>query len=141
MPYPPMLVEPMRAEARQLGCEELLTAEAVEQALSQQQGTTLVFVNSVCGCAAGGARPGLALALQHAHKPDRAITVFAGQDLEATARARESFAPYQPSSPQIGLLKDGKLVYMMQRHDIEGRSPDSIAQDLKQAFDQNCSAS
>jgi putative YphP/YqiW family bacilliredoxin len=101
-------------------------------------GTTLVFVNSVCGCAAAGARPGLTLALRHATKPQQVVTVFAGMEREAVARAREYFKPYQPSSPQIGLLKDGKLVFMLQRHDIEGRDPQTIAQTLAKAFDEHC---
>jgi len=138
MPYPPMLVEPMREEARQLGFEEAMTAEEVEQAVSGTQGTLLILVNSVCGCAAGGARPGLQIALSGDRRPDRLITVFAGQDLEATAKAREHFSPYQPSSPQIALLKEGKLVFMMQRHDIEGRPPEAIAEDLRRAFAEHC---
>ena len=138
MPYPPMLVEPMREEARQMGCEELMDAASVEAILGQDSGSVLVLVNSVCGCAAGGARPGLKSALGNDKRPDKVVTVFAGQDLEATAKAREYFAPYQPSSPQIGLLKDGKLVFMLQRHDIEGRTPDAIAQDLTKAFNENC---
>jgi putative YphP/YqiW family bacilliredoxin len=139
MPYDPMLVEPMRQEARQLGAEELLDAASVHAALKDFEGTALVLVNSVCGCAAGGARPGLQMALAQAEvRPDRVYTVFAGQDLEATAAARQYFAPYQPSSPQIGLLKDGKLVHMVQRHDIEGRAPQDIAEVLRAAFAQHC---
>ncbi len=121
-----------------LGCTELTTAEEVQKALSDAPGTALVFVNSVCGCAAGGARPGLALALRSAVKPAKAYTVFAGQHREATAAAREFFAPYQPSSPQIGLLKDGKLVYMLQRHEIEGRAPQQVAAALEAAFAKHC---
>ncbi|MSR74844.1 MAG: BrxA/BrxB family bacilliredoxin [Planctomycetes bacterium] len=136
--YDPRIVEPMRTEARGFGCTELLSAEDVHAALKQPTGTALVFVNSVCGCAAGGARPGLKLALQHATKPNNVYTVFAGQYKEATAAAREYFQPYQPSSPQIGLLKDGRLVHMLQRHDIEGRSPEMIAATLTAAFDTHC---
>ncbi len=136
--YDPRIVDPMRAEAVKLGCTELKTAAEVKTALAGTQGMVLVFVNSVCGCAAGGARPGLGLALRHAKKPPHAYTVFAGQDKEATAAAREYFLPYQPSSPQIGLLKDGKLVHMLQRHDIEGRSPEMIAASLTGAFDTHC---
>lgn len=138
MPYDPMLVEPMRAEARAMGCKELMSADDVTSFLDANQGTTLVLVNSVCGCAAGGARPGLARALQGDVKPDHVVTVFAGQDVDATATVRQHFAPYQPSSPQIGLLKDGKLVFMMQRHDIEGRMPDQIAASLTSAFSEHC---
>lgn len=136
--YDPRIVEPMRAEARALGCSELLSAEDVHAALKQTTGTALVFVNSVCGCAAGGARPGLRLALQHAVKPQHAYTVFAGQYKEATAAAREYFQPYQPSSPQIALLKDGRIVHMLQRHDIEGRPPEVIAAGLAAAFEMHC---
>ena len=140
MPYDPMLVEPMREEARQIGCKELMSAGDVDNALADQKGTALVFVNSVCGCAAGGARPGLGLALQSDKKPDAVYTVFAGQDIDATQAARARFAPYQPSSPQMGLIKDGELVWIMQRHDIEGRSPQDIAGDLKAAFEQFCTS-
>ena len=139
MPYDPMLVEPMRQEARQLGAEELLDAASVHAALKDVAGTALVFVNSVCGCAAGGARPGLQMALAGAEvRPGHVYTVFAGQDLEATAAAREYFQPYQPSSPQIGILRDGKLVHMVQRHEIEGRPPQDIARALQAAFAQHC---
>jgi putative YphP/YqiW family bacilliredoxin len=103
-----------------------------------ESGTTLVFVNSVCGCAAGGARPGLRMALEHGTLPDHVVTVFAGQDREATQRAREFFLGFPPSSPQIALMRDGKVVYMMQRHHIEGRSPEMIAENLKEAFDALC---
>lgn len=136
--YDPMLVEPMRREAVAAGCEEARTPEAVRAAVAEAKGALLIFVNSVCGCAAGGARPALRLALAHGRKPARAITIFAGNDREATAAAREYFKPYQPSSPQMGLLKDGKLVFMLQRHDIEGRPPEAIAADLKKAFDEHC---
>lgn len=135
--YDPRIVDPMRAEARAFGCTELPDPAAVHQALKDSQGLSLVFVNSVCGCAAGGARPGLRLALQNAKAPKQVWTVFAGQDREATAAAREYFLPYQPSSPQIALLKDGRIVHMLQRHDIEGRSPEMIAAALGAAFEAN----
>lgn len=136
--YDERLVEPMRKEARELGCTELKSANEVHKALKDSKGTALVFVNSVCGCAAGGARPGLGLALKHPTKPGHVYTVFAGQDTDATAAAREYFAPYQKSSPQIGILKDGKIVHMVQRHDIEGRPPQAIAQALTAAFEKHC---
>ena len=136
--YDPMLVEPMRQEAVAAGCSETRTAEAVQEAIQSTQGTVLVFVNSVCGCAAGGAWPALQIALQSERAPDKAITVFAGNDREATAAAREFFAPYQPSSPQVGLMKAGKLVWMMQRHEIEGRMPQEIATDMQSAFSEHC---
>ncbi|MAB90390.1 MAG: BrxA/BrxB family bacilliredoxin [Planctomycetota bacterium] len=132
--YDPMLVEPMRQEAVAAGCEEARTADEVHAAVKETEGAVLVFVNSVCGCAAGGARPGLTLALAGDTSPEKAITVFAGNDREATAAAREYFAPYQPSSPQIGLLKGGELKWMLQRHDIEGRMPQEIAADIQGAL-------
>lgn len=135
--YDPELVQPMRDEVTTLGVKETRTPEAVDQAVGQP-GTTLVFVNSVCGCAAGGARPGLRLSLMNKKKPDRMVTVFAGMDREATAKAREHFQPYQPSSPQIALLKDGKLVKMFQRHDIEGKDPQILGRELAAAYDQHC---
>jgi putative YphP/YqiW family bacilliredoxin len=135
--YDPALVQPMREEVTRLGVHELKTPDEVDQAV-QKKGTALVFVNSVCGCAAAGARPGLTLALMHKVRPDYMYTVFAGMEREAVARAREYFKPYQPSSPQIALLKDGKLVHMVQRHDIEGRDPQTIAQALAKAFDEHC---
>ena len=135
--YDPVLVQPMRDELTRLGVKELKTPADVETAV-KQPGTTLVFVNSVCGCAAGGARPGVMLALQNELIPDQITTVFAGMEREAVAKAREFFKPYQPSSPQIALLKDGKLVHMMQRHDIEGRDPQTVAQSLTKVFDAHC---
>ena len=135
--YDPELVQPMRDEVTTLGVKELRTAEEVQDALGQP-GTAMVFVNSVCGCAAGGARPALRMSLMNEKKPDNMYTVFAGMETDATAKAREFFAPYRPSSPQIGLLKDGKLVKMFQRQDIEGRDPSVIAQDLVQAFNEMC---
>jgi putative YphP/YqiW family bacilliredoxin len=135
--YDANLVQPMREEVTRLGVKELKTPEEVDQAV-RTPGTALVFVNSVCGCAAAGARPGLSLALMHKIRPDNLYTVFAGMEREAVARAREYFQPYQPSSPQIALLKDGKIVHMMQRHDIEGRDPQTIAQSLSKVFDEHC---
>jgi putative YphP/YqiW family bacilliredoxin len=139
MPYPELLIRPMRDELTRLGVDELKTAADVDAALSRP-GTTLVVVNSVCGCAARNARPAVALALRHANVPDRTVTVFAGQDVEATTRAREHFIGYPPSSPSLALLKDGELVYMIERHGIEGRDADEIADDLAQAFDRYCGA-
>ena len=137
--YPEMLVAPMRQELTRLGVEELRTPEQVDTALRDASGTTLVVVNSVCGCGARSARPAVAMALDHAVKPDRLTTVFAGQDAEATQRARSYFTGYPPSSPQIALLKEGKVVFMLERHQIEGRSSDEIARDMIGAFDRYCS--
>jgi len=128
----------MRAELTRLGMRELRTPGEVDAALADAKGTTLVVVNSICGCAARNARPAVARALQHPRTPAHLTTVFAGQDVDATSRARSYFAGYKPSSPQIGLLKDGALVFMLERHQIEGRSADSIAQDLVSAFDRYC---
>jgi putative YphP/YqiW family bacilliredoxin len=138
MPYPEIMIRPMREELTRLGVEELRTTEDVDRTLANSQGTVMVVVNSICGCAAGKARPGIALALQHETKPDKVATVFAGADIEATDKARSYFTGYPPSSPSIAILKDGQLVYMMQRHQIEGRGPMEIAQELTQAFDQHC---
>ena len=138
MPYPEFFVAPMRAELVSLGVEELRTAAAVDAAVNDSKGTLMVVVNSVCGCAAGKARPGLALALRHGARPDRMTSVFAGFDGEATTQARSYFTGVMPSSPSVALLKDGKLVYMMQRHDIETRSADQIATELRTAFDKHC---
>ena len=138
MPYPEFFVAPMRAELVSLGVEELRTAAAVDAAVKDSTGTLMVVVNSVCGCAAGKARPGLALALRHGARPDRMTSVFAGFDGEATTQARSYFTGVMPSSPSVALLKDGKLVYMMQRHDIETRSADQIATELRSAFDKHC---
>lgn len=138
MRYDPRMVQPMRDELTQLGFEELLTPEQVDNALSSD-GTVLVVVNSVCGCAAGKARPGVRLAVLHDNVPDRLTTVFAGMELDATERARSYFLGYPPSSPQIGLLKDGKLVFLMERHDVEGREANQIAEKLTEAFDEHCS--
>jgi len=135
MPYDPMLVQPMREELTSLGVEELLSASEVDAAMARP-GTTMVVINSVCGCAAGGARPGVALALKHEKKPDHVVTVFAGQDLEATERARSYFTGMPPSSPAVALLRGGQLVGFMPRHHIEGRSPEMIAASLTSAFDE-----
>jgi len=132
-----MLIAPMRGELAALGAKELKSARAVDEQL-QQPGTTLLVVNSVCGCAAGRARPGIAIALNNRIKPDTLATVFAGADIEATARAREHLAPYPPSSPSIGLFRDGTLVWMMERWQIEGQDAPTIARQLAQAFDQHC---
>ena len=136
--YPEPLVAPMRAELSGIGFEELRTPDAVDAALRDAKGTTMVVVNSVCGCSARNARPAAAIAIRHDRKPDRLTTVFAGQDAEATARARSYFTGYPPSSPQIGLLKDGQLVFMLERWQIEGRPAEEIAKDLEAAFDEYC---
>lgn len=136
--YDERFVTPMRQELTQLGIEELRTVAEVDAKLKDATGTTLVVVNSVCGCAARNARPAVASALQHSVTPDQLTTVFAGQDVDAAARARSYFTGYAPSSPQIGLLKDGKLVFMLERYQIEGRTSDQIAKDLVGAFDQYC---
>lgn len=137
MRYDPRMVQPMREELTTLGFEELMTPDAVDQAL-QSDGVVLVVVNSVCGCAAGKARPGVRLAVQHDKVPNKLATVFAGMEMEATDRVRSYFPGYPPSSPQIGLLKEGKLVYLMERHDIEGREANEIGEMLVDAFDQYC---
>jgi putative YphP/YqiW family bacilliredoxin len=136
--YPEIMVIPMREELSRLGIEELRTAEAVDSALSAQPGTALVIVNSICGCAAGRMRPAVRMALQNASHPDKAYTVFAGQDLEATERARSYFTGQPSSSPSIAILRDGKLVYMMPRRDIESREAPAIAAELKAALDKFC---
>ena len=136
--YPEIMVIPMREELTRLGIEELCTAEAVDRALSAQPGTVLVVVNSICGCAAGRMRPAVRMALQNATHPDKAFTVFAGQDMEATERARGYFTGQPPSSPSIAILRDGKLVYMMPRRDIESREAPAIATELKAALDKFC---
>ena len=138
MMYDERFVTPMRQELTRLGVEEMRSAADVDARLKDAPGTTLVVVNSVCGCAARNARPAIAAALRHSVKPDHLTTVFAGQDVEATTRARSYFTGYAPSSPQIGLLKDGHLVFMLERWQIEGRSSDEIANDLVGAFDQFC---
>ena len=138
MPYSPLLVKPMREELSSIGFEELMTAEAVDDFLSQRDGTAFVVVNSVCGCAAGGARPAVHLALQQEVKPDHIGTVFAGQDLEATAQARAHMPQIPPSSPSMALFKEGELVFFVPRHRIEGREAATIAEDLVAAFKEHC---
>jgi len=140
MPYPEYLTAPMRGEMTDMGARELRTAAAVDDVVKNSTGVVMMVVNSVCGCAAGKARPGIAKALQHQNRPDVLATVFAGADIEATDRAREYFSGYAPSSPSIGLLRNGKLVYMMERSQIEVRSADMIAAELTQAFDTFCVA-
>lgn len=135
--YPEIMVIPMREELTRLGIKELLTPDDVDRALAQP-GTALVIVNSICGCAAGRMRPAVRMALQNASRPDRAYSVFAGQEKEATDRARGYFTGYPPSSPSVAILRDGHLVYMMQRRDIESREAPAIAADLKAAFDKLC---
>ena len=137
MPYPEPFIAPMRAELSRLGVRELRTSAEVDAAVAAP-GVTMIVVNSVCGCAAGKARPGIALALQHDRRPDLVGTVFAGADIEATHRARAHFAPYPPSSPSVGILRDGKLVFMLQRSDIENRHARQIAERLTAAFDDIC---
>ncbi|MEF3313677.1 BrxA/BrxB family bacilliredoxin [Paenibacillus sp. GYB004] len=132
------VVQPMREDLTRIGIQELRTPDEVAQQFESAKGTSLVVVNSVCGCAAGQCRPGVAQALQHDITPDHLFTVFAGQDKEATAKAREYFAPYPPSSPSIALMKDGELVHMIERHQIENRSASEIAADLTQAFERFC---
>lgn len=132
------MIQPMRDELTSLGIRELRTPEEVEANLPNASGTSLVVINSVCGCAAGQCRPGVAQALQHEKTPNNLFTVFAGQDKEATAQAREYFAPYPPSSPSIALFKDGELVHFIERHGIEDRSAVEIAEELTQKFDEFC---
>ena len=136
--YPEFMIAPMREELTRLGVRELRTAEDVDEAVTKTKGTTMVVVNSVCGRAAGKARPGVALALQHSVKPDQVTTVFAGADTEATERARSYFTGYPPSSPSIALMKDGKLIYLMERHQIENQEAGAIAGQLVAAFDKHC---
>jgi putative YphP/YqiW family bacilliredoxin len=136
--YPEPMIAPMRAELTSIGFTEMKTAEEVDVVLGGASGTALVVVNSMCGCAARNARPGIARALQAGVKPDKLTTVFAGQDGEATRQARSYLAGYAPSSPSIGLLKDGQLVYMMERWQIEGRDANAIAADLVNAFEEHC---
>ncbi len=136
--YPEFMIAPMREELTRFGVRELRTAAEVDDALTQTPGTVMVVVNSVCGCAAGKARPGVALALQHPAKPDLVATVFAGADIEATERARGYFIGYPPSSPSITLFNGGKLVYMMERHQIENQEAGAIAAQLTAAFDTHC---
>jgi putative YphP/YqiW family bacilliredoxin len=138
MPYPEYLIAPMRGEMTEMGARELRTVEAVDDVVKNSPGVVMMVVNSVCGCAAGKARPGIAIAMRHGNRPDVLATVFAGADMEATDRARQYFTGYAPSSPSIGLLRDGKLLYMMERSQIETRSADMIAAELTRAFDKYC---
>ena len=136
--YPPELVAPMKEDLTQVGFEELTTPDAVDNVLNAEEGTVLVMVNSVCGCAAANARPAVKLAAAYSKKPGKLTTVFAGVDAEATAQARKYMLPYPPSSPSIGLFKNGTLVHMIERHHIEGRPAEMIAENLKMAFDEFC---
>ena len=138
--YPEFFIAPMREELTRLGVKELRTPDDVDSTVKTTGETVMVIVNSVCGCAAGKARHGIALALQHGTKPDTVATVFAGADVEATERARSYFVGYPPSSPAIALMRDGKMLYMMERHQIENQEADSIARDLTVAFDKHCTA-
>ena len=138
--YPEFFVAPMREELTRLGVKELRTPDEVDATVRVPGETVMLVVNSVCGCAAGKARPGVALALQHSNKPDTVATVFAGADVEATERARSYFVGYPPSSPSIALMRDGKMLYMMERHQLENQEADSIARDLTVAFDKHCAA-
>jgi putative YphP/YqiW family bacilliredoxin len=140
MPYPEYLIAPMRGEMTDMGARELRTAQAVDEVVTHSGGVVMLVVNSVCGCAAGKARPGIAKALQNKNRPDVVATVFAGADIEATDRARQYFTGYAPSSPSLGLLRDGKLIYMMERSQIEVRNAEMIADELTKAFDKYCSA-
>jgi len=140
MPYPESFIGPMREELTRLGVKELRTADAVDAAVRDTPGTLMVVVNSMCGCAAGKARPGIALALQHRVTPDVVGTVFAGGDIEATERARSYFTGRRPSSPSIAILRGGELIYMLERHQIENQSADAIARTLTDAFDKYCAA-
>ncbi len=140
MPYPEEWVKPGREELTRIGFSELKNSEEVDSALSEKSGSTLLVVNSICGCAAGRCRPAVADALARSPKPDRLTTVFAGQDMEATARAREYLMPFPPSSPSIALLNDGKLVFMLERHQIESREAPAISADLQAAFNEYCGA-
>ncbi len=138
MPYSELMIRPMREELTRIGVDELRTPEQVDETLNNSSGTVMVVVNSICGCAAGKARPGIARALQHSIKPDKVATVFAGADIEATEKARTYFTGYPPSSPSIALLKDGKLVWMLERRQIEGKDASQVADELTRAFDQHC---
>ncbi|MDX2282559.1 MAG: BrxA/BrxB family bacilliredoxin [Bacteroidia bacterium] len=136
--YPAEITAPMAAQLANAGFEELKTPAAVDEVLSQQSGTTLLVVNSVCGCAAGSARPGILASLQGDFQPDRKVTVFAGVDIEATKKAREYLLPYPPSSPSVALFKDGQLVHIIERHHIEARHPALIAANLQAAYQEYC---
>ncbi len=141
MPYSELMIHPMREELTRIGVEEMRTPADVERTLENSQGTVMVVVNSICGCAAGKARPGIARALQNSVRPDKVVTVFAGADIEATEKARSYFTGYPPSSPSIALLKDGKLVWMLERRQIEGRDASQVAAELTGAFEQHCAKS
>jgi putative YphP/YqiW family bacilliredoxin len=134
MMYDPMMIQPMRDELTRIGMKELRSPEDVDTEL-QEKGTVFYFINSVCGCAAGSARPAITLALQHEKKPEKLLTSFAGNDRDAVAKARSYFTGFPPSSPQMAILKDGKIVWMMERWQIEGRMPQDIAKDIVSAFD------
>ncbi|MGH9530445.1 MAG: BrxA/BrxB family bacilliredoxin [Terriglobales bacterium] len=136
--YPEIMVIPMREELTRLGVQELRSADEVDRAIPNQSGTAMVIVNSICGCAAGRMRPAVRMALQNANRPEKVFTVFAGQDAEATEQARKYFTGYPPSSPSIGMFRDGRLVHMLQRSDIEHREAADIARELKTAFDKFC---
>jgi putative YphP/YqiW family bacilliredoxin len=138
VPYPEMMIAPMRKDLVRIGFQELKTAEEVDAVLGTEKRTTLLVVNSMCGCAAGAMRPAVYLSLQGDTKPEMLTTVFAGQDMEATERAREYIAGYPPSSPSVALFKDGELVYFMERHQIERRYPEEIAADLRAAYATHC---
>lgn len=138
MPYPEYICAPMRNELTTAGFQELKTPEEVDSTIPNSKGTVLLVMNSVCGCAAGTARPGVVLSLNSGKKPSQLVTVFAGQDLEATSQARKYTLPYPPSSPAIALFKDGKLVHFIERHHIEGRSAEMVAENLKMAFEEYC---
>ena len=140
MPYDNLLVQPMREELTSIGFQDLLSTEDVDGFMAEKEGTALVVVNSVCGCAAGMARPGVRMALQQGPRPDRLATVFAGQDLEAVAQARSFFAEYPPSSPSLALFSDGELVHFVPRHQIEGRSAEDVAGDLVEALQNHCAS-
>src|SRR6476620_5743741 len=135
MPYPEMLIQPMREDLTKFGVEETRSPEEVDAILNNTKGTVMVVVNSVCGCAAGLARPAIGMALKHSTVPDKVVTVFAGADIAATDRARSYFKGYFPSSPWVGILQNGQIVFMLERHQIEGRDPVAIAKDLTEAFD------
>jgi len=138
MPYPEMLIKAMREDLTRFGVEETRTPEELDSVIQNTKGSVMIVVNSVCGCAAGLARPAIGMALQHPNVPDKVVTVFAGADIAATERARSYFKGYFPSSPSAGILQNGKIVYMLERHQIEGRDPAGIAKDLTDAFDRFC---
>jgi len=136
--YPPELVAPMKEDLTSAGFEQLVTADEVDQAINERSGTTLMVINSVCGCAAANARPAAKMSSNHTKKPDHLVTVFAGVDTDAVNQARKYTLPYPPSSPSMGLFKDGKLVHFIERHHIEGRAADMIAENLQMAYDEFC---